>query len=104
MELFDDYGYPSDESLEKVINWKVENDNDFHDIMSFCKKLWYYPDYFRKDGDVYRLATGGWSGNEDVIRAMQANHMFWIFYWDLSQRGGYYIFCPIRTRYHEEIG
>jgi hypothetical protein len=38
------------------------------------------------------LKTGGWSGNEDIINALQQNVVFWTKYWRTSKRGGFYAF------------
>jgi hypothetical protein len=41
-----------------------------------------------------RLATGGWSGNEDIVCSLQDTNenMFWACFWEKSKRGGLYIF------------
>lgn len=36
--------------------------------------------------------TFGWSGNEDIIEALQSNPMFFTLYWQKSYRGGHYYF------------
>lgn len=41
---------------------------------------------------IYRLSTGGWSDNEDMIQALQGNHLFWTLYWETSRRGGHHTF------------
>ena len=41
------------------------------------------------------ISTGGWSGNEDLIGAMQNNAMLWIMTWVSSRRGGHYTFHSI---------
>lgn len=37
------------------------------------------------------MATGGWSGNESIVSALQRS-FFWFAYWESSQRGGAYTF------------
>jgi hypothetical protein len=43
------------------------------------------------DGRKLELHTGGWSGNEEIISVLQ-NSMFWVMYWQKSERGGHYYF------------
>lgn len=46
-------------------------------------------------GDL-RFATGGWSGNEDMIHAVMKN--FWVrVHWCLSAQGGLHIFQTPET-------
>lgn len=40
----------------------------------------------------YRFATGGWSENESIIRAMRENLLAYSLSWRLSARGGLHIF------------
>ena len=35
------------------------------------------------------MHTGGWSGNEEIMSAVQST-MFWYFYWTRIERGGHY--------------
>jgi len=89
--------YPTDEQLEKIRKWEVLSDNDFIALMKYVHSLWEYADYgywLQSEKNVFIIATAGWSGNEDIISALQENVMFWTLYWYLSQRGGKYIFCP----------
>lgn len=48
------------------------------------------PDFKREIVEVY-LATGGWSGNESIVSALQRS-FFWFAYWEQSRRGGAYWF------------
>jgi hypothetical protein len=49
-----------------------------------------------RERGILELVTGGWSGNECIIRALQLNPLFWGKYWMMSKRGGYYRFEGLR--------
>lgn len=51
-------------------------------------------DYGRCEYDKGKLmlATGGWSGCEDIISALRDNILFWETCWKQSTRGGLYKF------------
>lgn len=99
--LMDDDGYPTDACLGIIQTWHW---SDSVGWFKFIKENWYYADWgwkevdephdFKKDNIVHRyyISTAGWSGNEGIIRAMQANEMMWNFNWLQSRRGGHYIF------------
>jgi len=92
---FDADGYPTETTLKLIENWPHAN---FVELMEFVGKAWRFPDFFRafsKDGryvSAFEISTGGWSCNEDLIRAMQANVVFWACCWESSRRGGHYTF------------
>ena len=90
-------GYPTDEELEKVKTWHINGQSDYLDLMHYVEELWYYksPYFEEEEGGKFTLITGGWSGNEQVIRALEDNIPFWVFYWEMSERGGYHEFCPM---------
>lgn len=89
--------YPSAEELVKITSWKVNNQSDFFDLMEYIHGLWAYADsgYWERKGDIFFIATAGWSGNEDIITALQENLIFWMLYWQQSKRGGRHIFGNI---------
>lgn len=42
--------------------------------------------------DLLKMATGGWSGNEEIIIAMNENLALWGLLWESSHRGGLEVF------------
>ena len=85
--------YPSEEELEKIRQWDAVKDPV--GLIGFIKGLWMYPDYFVVKGKrviKLELHCVGWSGNEDIIRALQENKMFFLLYWQKSVRGGHHFF------------
>ena len=87
--MLDRDGYPTEEALNTIKTW---NRGD-RQLFEYIQDLWWPGEWgFTVDGDEYRLATGGWSGNEDIIGAMQDNFMFWMRCWMESHRGGLYVF------------
>ena len=86
---FDKDGYPTDETLEAIEKWDAR---DTLGLFAFMEQCWSYPHYWNRAGDVIQISTGGWSGNESIISAFQANYIAWIFTWVSSRRGGHYEF------------
>lgn len=92
---------PSEASLKLIREWSHE---DFAGLMEFVRDIWNWPEFgfdeLADDGDaeVFELHTGGWSGNEEIIGALQDNGMFWSMCWESSRRGGHYIFKVRKTR------
>lgn len=77
--------------------------NKLSDTFQIMKKYWWNSDtLFRTDvsrdeisGETKRmlyLSTGGWSGNEDLIKALQENKEVWNMIWYASQVGGHHAF------------
>lgn len=94
----DKNGYPENHELEKIKNWPAE---DFIGLMDYVEGLWWMSNWgFSKRKSkgsnnrliVYKLSTGGWSGNEDIINALMENIMFWTICWVQSRSGGHHIF------------
>ena len=99
-EMLDDDGYPTDAALDIIRLWHW---SDARGWFKFIENVWStYGRWTEKDmprswassknDHVYDIATGGWSGNESIIRAMQDNGMMWTLNWYQSTRGGHYIF------------
>ena len=104
--LLDDDGYPTEETLNLISAAPPK------EALDMVKELWYYPEaasnsLSRAEADMIvggeriagvltgkylRLATLGWSGNESLVDALKQNQMVWLTCWQLSARGGLFIF------------
>lgn len=84
--------YPTEEELEEL-----ERLNFLHNLTGFLdylESLW-NTDHGKfeltgKKVKKLKLVTGGWSGNEDVVRGVP--FMFNDLYWQQSIRGGVHIY------------
>ncbi len=88
--------YPSLEELSSIEKWPLEKYTDYVDLAEFIVAIWHYGGEWAtlkgKRVKTLRLATGGWSGNEDIIRALDKNFMFGQVCWQMSKRGGLHIY------------
>lgn len=85
--------YPTEEKIKEI---ETLDYKDFHAFMEVIHKEWAFEGWgWKREGEIYYISTGGWSGNEDLIEAMVKNTMFWIMYWQETRRGGHYIFAPL---------
>ena len=86
----DSDGYPTDEELEIIKTWKISDGYD--KLMEYLKKQWRWSDYIQSNGNITTISTGGWSGHEEIMQALQDNYVFWGICWLSSKRGGHYTF------------
>jgi hypothetical protein len=96
--LLDDEGYPTEEWLSFIKNYRPDNSVTIMDFVEALIDSWYHQAY--KLGRKYKnerkleLHTLGWSGNEDIIHAVLSNiyitfaHMKY-YQW---KTGGHYYF------------
>ena len=84
----DNDGYPTDETLKQIENYK----GDYSGYLAELSFLFGSYGSCEFDGNHWKISTGGWSGNEDIIEAMKKNHIFWLMCWYSSRRGGHYEF------------
>ena len=86
--------YPTKGALRAIRGWRLYEGDSWHGLMRYVREFWNYADigYFRQEGSMYYLSTAGWSGNEEIIKALQKNYTFWIMCWVSSRRGGHYEF------------
>lgn len=85
--------YPSDFVLKTLEKWVLnkENLNEFLDLL---QSEWEFADigYYKFEEGMLELHTGGWSGNEDIIRALRLNSLFWRSCFVRDEPGGHYWF------------
>lgn len=94
-------GYPEEWELDTIKEWSDFSKQGILQLLDYLKQLWTYPDYFVLKGKrvlYLELHTGGWSGNEDIVCALQRNYCFWGMYWEKSVKGGHYYFKIKRPR------
>lgn len=101
--MLDEDGYPTEETLKQIEEWPHKN---YSELMEYVRETWWHPDLC--DGpyndlnnttkNTWRLSTGGWSGNEEIVGAMMNNNMFWLMCWEQSRRGGHYTFTIQETQ------
>jgi hypothetical protein len=85
-------GYPTDEEIERIKAWPYD---DFMGLMHFIRDNCWWPNGncgFKQTERKFRLATGGWSGNEEVVAALGETLMFNALCWQSSHRGGLHIY------------
>lgn len=100
---FDNDGYPTGDTLARIEDWPYV---DIAGCLDFVQAAW--SDYGSVAHEVsaheagvlranptdkyLRLATGGWSGNEELIAALRTNTLIHQLAWRLSARGGLHIY------------
>jgi hypothetical protein len=88
-------GYPTEWLLNRIRSWHY-SEGGFERLLRYIPSVWRYgADYFKvptHPSESYIVSTGGWSGNEDIIEALQQNIMFWNVCWQNSSAGGHYVF------------
>lgn len=104
---FDRDGYPTDETLDRIERWPVQSVDDVRTCLDFVTDSWdnHYGGVSRtlsstelsmvhaqKGEKFIRFATGGWSGNEALIAALQRNTQVHTFSCVATVRGGLHIY------------
>ena len=116
----DEYGYPTVAALERLLDWPHE---DVNGALDFMAALWHWEDMCHSELTAHegyvvhaeptdrflRCATGGWSGNEDLISAFEGDdiehddHERWnnarmrMRVWRMSTSGGLHIYRYLKT-------
>lgn len=100
---FDADGYPTEATLERIRAWPVKTSADFAAVMDFAGRAWSYPTHWECDPAFtddetfigrpqrrYLFSTGGWSGNESIVGAIEANDIVQAIGAWSWRRGGHY--------------
>ncbi len=101
-----EYEYPSDAQLKVITNWQYTM--GWKNLVAYVEALWWTPSFgfslsrgkahiFDRQVIKLQLHTGGWSGNEDIIDALQHNYMFWSMSFYKQIRGGHFWFDIDKT-------
>ena len=100
MELLDDNGYPTEEFLSMIKEWTDESETSLEDLLDMIEECWCHRSLAfkrrqpRKGIQTIEMHTAGWSGNEDIINAIQSN--LWLTHFRLRYVkwivGGHYWF------------
>mgnify|MGYP001614515985 FL=1 len=93
--MLDENNYPDDKSLKEITDWDIltKGIQGLLDLV-YENTNWADRQTYQSGKRVirYEYHTGGWSGNEDVIYALQKNFLFWSMYWEKTTKGGHYYF------------
>ena len=84
--------YPSDADLNYIRNYKFEKNHSFKPLLNLVQKLWHWSAFITWHIYDVEMDTGGWSGNEDIIGALEGTD-FWLICWKESRRDGHYKFA-----------
>lgn len=87
-------GYPTDEALDALTTWPIDSREDIIELLEFARSIWRWPDYATRDGDTFTFVTGGWSGHEDIIQALDDHPTLNPLAWQSSERGGRHVYRP----------
>ena len=89
-------GYPTEEDLALLHTFT----GTWREYMAYIRSIsnywsapnpwgWTEEDSADRGERIYSISTGGWSGNEDIIRVL-IDEPLWSIYWEESRRGGHY--------------
>lgn len=89
--------YPTSYQLRAIKKWEGMNFLEFIELVSSAWNHHYGLMRQEKTKTNYYFATGGWSGNEEVIEAMRENKLFWYTCFYQHRTGGAYWFRRVKN-------
>lgn len=87
--------YPLQEDLDTLSSWPMAKAGEWIDAA--CQIWWASDTLIKRTSRRLYLSTGGWSGNEQIIEAMQGS-LLWSMCWMSSYRGGHHVFDLTRLK------
>jgi hypothetical protein len=95
--VMDEDGYPNDEAVEALETVEVRSFADCEYVLDTLQSVWRWPSYFTKgrmrlSRRRWHVSTGGWSGHESLLFALERNWWFWMLAYESHRRGGHYVF------------
>lgn len=93
-EWVDQDGYPTEAALDRLRSWPV---SDKAGCFTFLHAIWWAADWGWSERQLARyrvlhISTGGWSGNESALTALEGNAGMWQATYVRHRRGGHYLF------------
>ena len=80
-------GYPHTIEIARIKTWPVQSMADLRGLLEYVRRRWKYDDMMWAESDEtddmlggrryreYRMSTGGWSGNEDLVGALEVREV-----------------------------
>lgn len=79
---FDKDGYPAEESLEYIRRFPLTPDREkIDELLRDIVEAWMFSDRAQEKNGLWVFSTGGWSGNESLIYALQQSSLWAILHW-----------------------
>ncbi|MEW6680012.1 MAG: hypothetical protein AB1297_03170 [bacterium] len=78
---FDKEGYPTEETLETIKNWKIEDfQKDIEELLLYICHAWHWEKFASNvRPGIWTFATGGWFGNKALLNALYQSSEAWLF-------------------------
>ncbi len=81
--------YPASYHMRRIRRWDAAADPE--GLMRYVRVLW-RGGCAAFDGRRLELHPGDSPANEDILRALKENEVFWLLYWEASGPGGHHAF------------
>ena len=93
--------YPTDEQLDRIKNWDF---NDVEGCLRYIKDLWNI--HYGRCGEgngFFVFTTGGWSGNEALLSALEESLVWSVIHWDSLYLSGGLLIIAINDKASKQL-